>query len=55
MIDLRLSRLGARGLATRFAASHFDGCGWVGFEKGKRLVCKSGRLEVVDGMCTMDG
>jgi hypothetical protein len=26
--DIRLSRaLGARGLAARFAASHFDGCG----------------------------
>lgn len=26
--DLRLSVLGARGLAARFSASHFDGCVW---------------------------
>lgn len=41
--DLRLSALGARGLATRFAASHFDGVVWVGFEKVER--CKWLMLE----------
>jgi hypothetical protein len=50
VVDSRLRvGLGARGLAARLAASHFDGFGWVGFWVGEIGVCWRRWSRMIDG------